>query len=68
VKFQILYQEGGNTTKIGEWAKNCNGSLYKVTLNLSSLAGKTVQFILIVKADGDFTEDWAIWNSARIER
>ena len=68
VKFQIHYQEGANITKLGEWQKNCNGSLYKVTLDLSPLAGKTVQFIFVANADGDYTDDWAIWNSARIER
>jgi hypothetical protein len=68
VTFQILYLEGTKVTKIGEWDKICNGSLFKVTFDLSGLAGKTVQFILRARAGSDFTNDWAIWNSTRIER
>jgi len=38
-----------------------------VEVDLSDLKGKTLQFILVVKADGSSSDDWAIWNSPRIE-
>ena len=37
-------------------------------IDLSSLKGKNIQIILIVKAAGPALDDWAIWNSPRIER
>ncbi len=68
VSFQVLYQEGGTTNLLGAWNKTCNGTLQPIDINLSSLAGHTVQVIFLVRSRGDFTEDWAIWNSPRIER
>jgi hypothetical protein len=38
-----------------------------VDVSLSALKGKEVQFAFTVRADGDATDDWAIWNSPRIE-
>jgi hypothetical protein len=68
VSFQVLYQEGGATNALGNWNKTCNGTLQPIDIGLSSLAGRTVQFIFLVRSRGDFAEDWAIWNSPRIER
>ncbi len=68
VRFQVVYKEGSSNLKLlGEWIKPCNGSLLPVDLDLSALGGKTVQFGFVVLAEGAFTEDWAIWNSPRIE-
>lgn len=68
VRFQILYTTGSGSTLLGEWQKSCDGKLLPISLDLSSLKGQTVQFILVVKAEGPFTDDWAIWNSLRVER
>jgi hypothetical protein len=73
VRFQVAYLESGVTQALGEWQKTCDGKLLAIDMDLSSLKGKTIQIIFLVKADGAFcetcfAEDWAIWNSPRIER
>lgn len=68
VRFQIYYKEGANLFPLSEWTKTCDGKLLPISVDLGSLKGRTIQLILVVKADGDFTDDWAIWNSLRIER
>jgi len=69
VVFQIRYQEeGGSLETLKEWTKTCTGSFLDVNLDLSALKGKTVNFAFVVKADGSFQDDWAIWNSPRIEQ
>ena len=67
VTFQVLYKEGDTIRQLREWGKTCNGKLTSVDLDLSDLRGKTVRFILRIESEGDFTDDWAIWNSLRIE-
>lgn len=67
VKFQLAYKDDDDIKVIQEWSKSCDGRLLSVDVNLSSLAGKNTQFILIVRADGPATDDWAIWNSIRIQ-
>jgi hypothetical protein len=39
-----------------------------IDVDLANLAGKTVQFLLTVRANGTWVDDWAIWNSPRVER
>lgn len=67
VKFQLIYKEGESLHMLDEWSKTCDGSLLPVAIDLSSLKGKTIQFGFIVLADGSFQDDWAIWNSPRVE-
>lgn len=68
VKFQITYRESGGSLKLlQEWTKSCNGSLQPIDVDLSALKGKTVEFAFVVMAEGAFADDWAIWNSPRIE-
>lgn len=68
VKFQIYTTSGAETKLLREWGKTCDGRFIDVDLNLSELKGKSVQFILRLNADGSFEDDWAIWNSLRIEQ
>lgn len=68
VIFQIKYREGESVTTLGEWQNACDGRLLPIDIDLSRLAGKTVQFILSVQANGSYVEDWAIWNSAQITK
>ena len=68
VEFQFGYKDGEDVNLIKEWTKGCNGSLMPVDVNLSGLKGQTVQFVFTIKADGPATDDWAIWNSPRIEQ
>ena len=68
VKFQVYSKEGDGELKLlKEWIKSCNKSLLPIDLDLSALKGKDVRFAFAVRADGAFTDDWAIWNSPRIE-
>jgi hypothetical protein len=68
VKYQINYKESGTLNPLGSWTKTCDGSLTSVDLDLSSLAGHTVQFALVVMANGPADQDWAVWVNPRIER
>jgi len=67
VKFQLAYKDNNGYHLIKEWNDTCDGSQIPVDVNLSSLKGKTIRLALVVLANGDPTNDWAIWNSARIE-
>ncbi len=67
VKFQLNYKESsGSFSSLGEWTETCDGTLREIDVNLSSLAGKNVQFVLAVLANGTASEDWAIWVSPRV--
>ncbi len=63
IKFEIRYRTGGDTKKLGEWTELCNGSLTPIDIDLTSLAGNKVQFILIARSVGPFKDNFAIWNS-----
>jgi hypothetical protein len=67
VIFRLAYQEGGQQHSLQQWGKSCDGKFTVVDLDLSSLKGQTVRFVLEVMADGSAKNNWAIWNSARIE-
>lgn len=67
VIFEIYYREGDAVHGVGSWEKSCDRRLLPIDVDLSDLGGKSVQFILQVRADGSFQDDWAIWNSPRIE-
>lgn len=68
VIFEIHYKLGNTFQQLGGWEKSCDGKLLAVTIDLTSLKGKTIQIIFVVRADGAFTDDWAVWSSPRIER
>ncbi|MDW8226794.1 MAG: NBR1-Ig-like domain-containing protein [Anaerolineales bacterium] len=66
VIFQLNYREAGTLHALGQWTDTCNGSLVSVDVNLNSLAGRTVQFILAVLANGSSAQDWAVWVHPRV--
>ena len=68
VKFQLSYKEGSTITLLKEWSKKCNGSLISMDYDLSSLKGKTVQFILGVTTDGSSLHDNVLWINPRIQK
>ncbi len=68
VLFQFGYLEGTIVTVLDEWTDTCDGDLVVVDVNLAQLVGKPVQFVFTVRTLGTPQEDWAIWNSPRIER
>lgn len=69
VKFMFSYQEGdGPIVQLREWSKSCDSSLLFAEVDLSTLAGKTVNFILGVNADGSYEDDRSVWVEPQIVR
>ncbi len=66
VVFFLNYREGGIPNTLGSWSKACNGTLKTIDVDLSSLVGHTVQFVLVVSANGSSGQDWAVWVDPRI--
>jgi hypothetical protein len=66
VKFQLNYREGGVLKPLSEWTKSCDGTLKSVDVNLTSLAGKSLEFVLAVLANGSSTQDAAVWVAPQI--
>ena len=66
-KFQLNYKEAGVIKPLGEWTETCDGVLRDVDVNLSSLAGKTVQLVLAVLANGSPGQDWAVWVRPQVK-
>lgn len=65
--FQLNYEEGGTIHPLSSWTDTCDGNLQSVDVNLNTLAGHTVRFILAVLANGSADQDWAVWISPRIQ-
>ena len=51
-------------TSLGQWTETCDGALKDIDVDLSSIAGRTVQFVLAVVANGSATQDQALWVSS----
>lgn len=69
VKFQLNYRsDGGPLTPLDEWTESYDGTITKIDIDLSSLAGHSVEFSLVVLANGSSGQDWAFWLSPRITR
>jgi hypothetical protein len=69
VDFQLIYSaNGGAFQLLKEWNETYNGSLRSINLDLGDqgLAGKSVKFVLIVRANGSSTDDSAFWLMPRI--
>jgi len=66
VKFQLNYREAGVLKSLSEWTKSCDGALKAVDVDLTSLSGKTVEFVLAVLANGAATQDTAVWVAPQI--
>jgi hypothetical protein len=70
VRFTLSYRaDGGDETVLKTWDEKYDGKITKVDLDLSSLAGKSVSFILTVKANdpNNYTQNQAFWLLPRIE-
>jgi Ig-like domain-containing protein len=65
-RFQLTYKEAGVLKQLGEWTETCDGLLKSIDVDLTSLAGKSVEIILGVLANGVATQDWAVWVSPQI--
>jgi hypothetical protein len=67
VKFQLNYREGSASSSLGQWTDTCDGKLVDIDVDLSSIAGRTVQFVLAIVANGSALQDQAVWVSPRVE-
>ncbi len=65
-KFQLNYKESGVLKSLGEWTDTCDGVLKNIDVDLSSIAGKTIQFQLAILANGSASQDWAVWVSPQV--
>jgi len=69
VKFRLDYQIGSGTVKtLKSFSEKIDGMYYRFDVDLSSLAGQNVKFILTVLANGSPTGDRAVWSGPRIAR
>lgn len=68
VIFQLDYKNNGRIKTLASWNEVYEGKYYPVDLDLSALAGETVKFILVVRANGGQNEDNAIWLNPHILR
>ncbi len=70
VAFRLDYQTGNDPIKTfwGPFLERYEGRYYSMDVNLSSLAGKDVKFILTVLAAGVATGDRAMWVGPHIYR
>jgi hypothetical protein len=68
-KFQLIYVEPDVApVLIREWSKGCDDKLLSLDVDLSSLAGKSVKFMLAVTTDGAAEAEKTVWVNPRIER
>src|SRR5688572_17476511 len=68
VIFRLDYEVGGTITTLWQFTERYEGLFYTADVDLSSLAGKDVKFILTVLAAGTATGDRALWVGPHIYR
>jgi hypothetical protein len=69
VQFLLNYvADGGSEQTLASWNQAYDGNIEKLDVDLSSLAGKSVIFILRVNAKGSSAQDAAFWLQPRIIR
>lgn len=67
VKFQLDYQIGSDSiVTLASWNEKFDDANQSISVDLSSLAGKDVKFILTVLANGAMNQDRAMWLAPRI--
>ncbi len=59
---------GGNTIIVWKWKEKNEGRTYAADVDLSSLAGKKVRFVLTMLATGTAEGDRPLWGGPRITR
>jgi hypothetical protein len=69
VQFLLNYSaDGGAEQTLASWNQSYDGNIEKLDVDLSTLAGKSVIFILRVNAKGSPVQDTAFWLQPRIVR
>jgi len=68
VRFKLNYKiDGGSEKTLATWHEVQDDQFNRVEVDLSSLAGENVQFILLVEANASPASDRAFWFAPRIE-
>jgi hypothetical protein len=69
VRFQLTYHaNGGPLQLLDEWDQSYDGKIRSVSVDLTPLQGQSVEFSLVVVADGAPDQDMALWLGPRIVR
>jgi hypothetical protein len=70
VSYQLNYYADGSATlqTLGSWNEVYDSSVTNLDIDLSALAGKSVQFVMVVLSNGSSGQDWALWVDPRITR
>ncbi len=71
LQFQINYtvnEELSSMKPLWEHQETCDGTLHDFQVDLSDLAGKEVQFYLLVIANTSSEDNYAIWDSLAVKR
>ena len=68
VIFRLDYKNNGQIKTLASWHEIYEGKYYPVDLDLNTLAGETVKFILVVSANGAQKNDNALWLNPQIIR
>jgi hypothetical protein len=67
VTYQLNYSIGGGAVEnLDEWTQTYDGSITGVDVDLSALAGQTVDLVLVVLSGAEAVEDQAVWVYPRI--
>ena len=65
--FRLQYKIGNAPVRtFAQWREVYEGQTYPINIDLSSLSGERVRFILTVLANGSSHEDFALWINPRI--
>lgn len=67
VTMQLNYRENGGPLRLlREWDETYDDEFRILEVDLSSVAGSSVEFVLAVQSNGPFFQDWAFWLAPRI--
>jgi hypothetical protein len=69
LEFSLEYiPEGSNRDTGWRWEHNTGDGPQEVSADLSSLAGQTVEFYLVLRPQEDYENQWAVWIQPYIDR
>ena len=68
VQFYLSYDAGSGVQTLGQWHEVYDNSIRSLDIDLSALNGQAVEFILLVEANANAGQDWALWIAPQIVR
>lgn len=68
VRYSFSYMSGNTEVVLAEWVEKCDDKVTQVDIDLSALQGQSIKFVLTVRTEGSYAQDYAHWASPRIER